>query len=74
MAAKRTRMPGAMSEADVEARCEVGGATALCSTPASFDIVNRIAMRLGIETTPEEGTGYDYDPTSTRDAESCAGR
>lgn len=73
VAAKLTRTPDAMSEQDVEALREGGWSDRsvldIVLITAYFNFVNRIAMGLGVETTPEEVTGYDYDPGSARDAD-----
>lgn len=71
VAAKLTRTPSAMSETDVDALRDVGWSDRsvldIVLITAYFNFVNRIATGLGVETTPEEVTGYDYDPNTARE-------
>ncbi|RMG67159.1 MAG: peroxidase [Calditrichaeota bacterium] len=59
-----TLRPGSMQEAHVEALRKVGLSDEEILTAnlvvAYFNFVNRIAMGLGVEFTPEEAAGYKY--------------
>jgi uncharacterized peroxidase-related enzyme len=64
VAAKLTREPGAMTEADVEGLRTAGWSDRsildIVLITAYFNFVNRIATGLGVEVTPEEVSGYEY--------------
>lgn len=64
VAAKLTRSPDAMSEADVESLRAAGWSDRavldIVLVTSYFNFVNRITNGLGVESTPEEATGYHY--------------
>lgn len=71
VAATLTRSPDAMTERHVEVLRDAGWSDRsildIVLITAYFNFVNRIATGLGIEVTPEEVSGYDYDPQTARD-------
>jgi len=72
-ATKLTRSPNAMTEGDVDTLRNAGWSDRaildIVLVTAYFNFVNRIATGLGVEVTPEEVSGYDYDPDSAQDSE-----
>jgi uncharacterized peroxidase-related enzyme len=73
VAATLTRTPDAMTESDVDQLRDAGWSDRsildIVLITAYFNFVNRIATGLGVETTPEEVSGYDYDPNTARAGE-----
>jgi uncharacterized peroxidase-related enzyme len=70
VAALLTRSPDAMTETHVDRLRDAGWSDRsvldIVLITAYFNFVNRIATGLGVEVTPEEVTGYDYNPRSAR--------
>lgn len=64
VAAKLTRTPGSMTEADVDRLRDAGWSDRsvldIVLITAYFNFVNRIASGLGVEATPDEIAGYEY--------------
>jgi len=64
VAAKLTKAPGAMSEAEVSRLREAGWSDRavldIVLVTSYFNFVNRITNALGVQATEEEATGYEY--------------